>query len=148
MAEGTLTRRAVVRGAAAAAAGVASATAGAERALAGHDHDRRHAAPVPPEPIPGGIELPMPPFPTEIIHVWAPGPPDLTLPFTGGTLQGFDVEPTTIRDFKGFSAVAFHVGTATGKDGTRYDFETDVRAFRGTYLDGTGRRRFGTFGFI
>ena len=72
----------------------------------------------------------------------------MTLPFTGGQLQGLDVEPTTIRDFNGFSAVAFHVGTATGGDGTRYDLETDVRAFRGTYIDRTGRRRFGTFGFI
>ena len=64
------------------------------------------------------------------------------------TLQGFDVEPTTIRDFKGFSAVAFHVGTATGDDGTRYDLETDMRAFQGVYVDGTGTRRFGTFAFI
>jgi hypothetical protein len=55
---------------------------------------------------------------------------------------------TTIRDFNGFSAVAFHVGTATGGDGTRYDLETDLRTFRGTYIDRTGRRRFGTFGFI
>ena len=45
-------------------------------------------------------------------------------------------------------AVAFHVGTARDRDGTRYDLETDVRAFQGTYIDRTGRRRFGTFGFI
>ena len=100
--------------------------------------------PVPPEPIPGGIPI----SDTQVIHVWAPGPTDVTLPFTGGQLQGLDVEPTTIRDFNGFSAVAFHVGTATGSDGTRYDLETDVRAFRGTYIDRTGQRRFGTFGFI
>ncbi len=72
----------------------------------------------------------------------------MTLPFTGVTLQGLDVEPTTIRDFDGFSAVAFHVGTARDRDGTRYNLETDVRAFQGTYIDRTGRRRFGTFGFI
>ncbi len=72
----------------------------------------------------------------------------MTLPFTGATLQGLDVESTTINDFKGFSAVAFHVGTATASDGTRYDLETDVRAFQGTYVDRTGKRRFGTFGFI
>ena len=52
------------------------------------------------------------------------------------------------RDFKGFAAVAFHVGTATGSDGTVYDVETDMRAFRGTYVDGTGKRHFGTFGFV
>ena len=96
------------------------------------------------EPIPGGIEL----GPGQVFHVWAPGPAEITLPFTGVTLQGVDVESTTIRDFSGFSAVAFHVGTATANDGTRFDLETDVRAFQGTYIDRTGRRRFGTFGFI
>jgi hypothetical protein len=142
MSEATLTRRAVVQGAAGAAAGFAAAASRPHQTLAhGRDHQ---LAVVPPEPIPGGIEL----APGQVIHVWAPGPTDVTLPFTGATLQGLDVEPTTIRDFKGFSAVAFHVGTATGKDGTRYDLETDMRAFQGTYVDGTGTRRFGTFAFI
>jgi hypothetical protein len=144
MAEVRVTRRAVVRGAAGAAAGLGTAVAVPRGALA-DDHDRRrHRVPVPPEPIPGGIEL----APGQVIHVWAPGSPDVTLPFSATTLQGFDTEPTTIKDFKGFAAVAFHVGTATGSDGTSYDFETDVRAFRGTYIDGTGTRHFGTFGFI
>lgn len=142
MAEATLTRRAVVQGAAGAAAGLAAGVAWPQVAPA-HDHPHRRV-PVPPEPIPGGIEL----APGQVIHVWAPGPPDVTLPFTGATLQGLDVEPTTIRDLKGFSAVAFHVGTATGSDGTRYDLETDMRVFQGTYVDRTGTRRFGTFGFI
>jgi hypothetical protein len=70
------------------------------------------------------------------------------LPFTGLTLGGFDVEPVTLTDFKGFSAVAFHVGTATARDGTAYNLETDLRAFRGNYVDATGTRRFGTFAFI
>jgi hypothetical protein len=142
MPQATLTRRAVVRGAAGAVAGLAAGVAAPGPALAG-DHDSRRL-PVPPEPIPGGIEL----APGQVIHVWAPGPTDVTLPFTGSTLQGLDVEPTTITDFTGFSAVAFHVGTAVGSDGARYDLETDLRAFQGTYLDRTGRRRFGTFGFI
>jgi hypothetical protein len=80
--------------------------------------------------------------------VWAPGPPDVTLPFSGATFQGLDTEPTSIKDFDGFAAVAFHVGTATGSDGTQYALETDVRAFQGTYVDSMGTRRFGTFGFI
>jgi hypothetical protein len=142
MAPATLTRRAVVQGAVGTAAGVAAAL-GAPQFASAHDHQRRDL-PVPPEPIPGGIEL----APDQVIHVWAPGPSDVTLPFTGITLQGLDVEPTTIRDFDGFSAVAFHVGTARDRDGTRYNLETDVRAFQGTYIDRTGRRRFGTFGFI
>jgi hypothetical protein len=140
MAEATLTRRAVVQGAAGAAAGLAAAFGAPPLASA---HDRREL-PVPPEPIPGGNEL----APGQVLHVWGPGPLDLRLPFSGGTLQGLDVEPTTIKDFDGFSAVAFHVGTARGRDGTQYDLETDVRAFQGTYIDRTGRRRFGTFGFI
>jgi hypothetical protein len=139
MPQATLTRRAVVGGA---AAGLAAAVAAPQRVLA-HDH-AKGSDPVPPEPIPGGIEL----APGQVIHVWAPGPAEITLPFTGVTLQGVNVESTTIRDFSGFSAVAFHVGTAIAKDGSRYDLETDVRAFQGTYIDRTRRRRFGTFGFI
>jgi hypothetical protein len=140
MAQSTLTRRAVMRGAAGAAAGLAGAVAGPGVAVA----DGRRREPVPPEPIPGGIDIGG----GQVIHVWAPGPPEVTLPFTRVQLQGLDVEPTTIRNFKGFSAVAFHVGTATAEDGTRFDFETDVRAFQGTYVDRAGKRRFGTFGFV
>jgi hypothetical protein len=44
--------------------------------------------------------------------------------------------------------VAFHVGTATARDGTVYNLETDLRTFRGNYVDATGARRFGTFAFI
>jgi hypothetical protein len=108
-----------------------------------HGDHTRHATDAPPKPIPGG-GFDIPP----LIHVFAPGDPSVTLPFTQGTLQGLDVEPATLTDFKGFSAVAFHVGTATGRDGTAYDLETDVRAFRGRYVDVTGARRFGTFAFI
>jgi hypothetical protein len=95
MPEATLTRRAVLHGTAGAAAGLAAAVAAPHGAFA-HDHGHHHAPPVPPEPIPGGIEL----APGQVIHVWAPGPTDVTLPSTGSTLQGLDVESTTIRDFK------------------------------------------------
>jgi hypothetical protein len=44
--------------------------------------------------------------------------------------------------------VAFHVGTATARDGTVYNLETDLRTFRGNNVDATGARRFGTFAFI
>jgi hypothetical protein len=106
------------------------------------DHTRERATDVPPKPIPGGFNIPP------VIHVFAPGDPAVTLPFTGLTPGGFDVEPATLTDFKGFSAVAFHVGTATGRDGTAYNLETDLRTFRGNYVDATGTRRFGTFAFI
>jgi hypothetical protein len=104
---------------------------------------RRHGVEPAPEPIPGGIEL----GPGQVIHVFAPGDPSITLPFTGVTLQGFDVEPGTITDFKGSSAVAFHVGTARGHDGTMFNLETDIRAFEGKYVvDGVTHR--GAFAFV
>ena len=143
MPHASLTRRSVVKGAAGVVAGLAGATLGTPGLAWSHDHDGQRL-PVPPKPIPGGLEV----APGQVIHVWGPGPADVTLPFSGGPLQGLDVEPTTIRDFDGFAAVAFHVGRARGDDGTEYDLETDVRAFQGTYIDRTGRRRFGTFGFI
>jgi hypothetical protein len=139
----TLDRRAFVQGAAGTAAGLAASLALPPAARAGDadddDHERDHderAPKVPPRPIPGGI------------NVWAPGPPTVTLPFTGLTLQGLDADPSTITDFDGFSAVAFHAGTATAADGTRFDLETDMRAYRGAYVDATGTPRFGTFAFI
>jgi hypothetical protein len=69
-------------------------------------------------------------------------------PSPGLTLQGLDANPSTITDFDGFSAVAFHAGSATAADGTRFDLETDMRAHRGAYVDAAGARRFGTFAFI
>jgi hypothetical protein len=47
----------------------------------------------------------------------------VTLPFTGLTLQGLDVEPSVITDYKGVTALAFHAGTATGSDGKQYNLE-------------------------
>jgi hypothetical protein len=40
---------------------------------------------------PGGNQIPGGPP----IHVFPPGPTDVTLPFSGGTLQGLDVEPAS-----------------------------------------------------
>jgi hypothetical protein len=48
-----------------------------------------------PEPIPGGLPVGLPP-PYDLIHIFLPGPPGVTLPFSGLQLQGLDVEPTTI----------------------------------------------------
>lgn len=83
-----------------------------------------------PNPIPGGIE----PAPGFVIHVFPPGDPAVTLPFSQLTLAGFDVEPATLTDFNGSAAVAYHVGTARGSDGTMYNLETDIRAFEGEYI--------------
>ena len=103
----------------------------------------RRARPAP-EPIPGGIQIPDGP----LLHVFPPGPSNVTLPHSGLTLQGLDVEPNVITDYQGFTAVAYHAGTATGSDGERYFLETDMRAMKGTYVAADGTRRRGVFGFI
>jgi hypothetical protein len=103
------------------------------------------APPLPaPRPIPGGLEIPGLP----LLHVFAPGDETVLLPFTGVQLMGLNVEPNTMTDFNGVVAVAFHVGAAIGSDGQRYDLETDLRVFEGTYIAENGARRHGTFGFI
>jgi len=50
-----------------------------------------------PTPIPGGNQIPGGPF----LHVFLPGPPEVTLPFTGTQLQGLDTEPAVITDYRG-----------------------------------------------
>jgi hypothetical protein len=97
-----------------------------------------------PKPIPGGIQIPDGP----LIHVFAPGPEGVTLPFTGVPLMGLDVEPSVITDYRGFTALAFHVGTATGSDGRQYNLETDMRAMEGTYVAEDGSRQRGLFALI
>jgi hypothetical protein len=136
----TLDRRGLVLGAAGAVAtaGLAGPLARPARA---ERRRKKDLLPVP-NPIPGGI-----PIPPDVIHVFAPGDPAITLPFTGATLQGFDYEPSTITDYRGSSAVAFHVGTATGSDGKTYDLETDMRAYEGEFVvDGTTYE--GAFAFV
>ena len=99
-------------------------------------------APLPaPKPIPGGTTFP--PFP--LIHELFPGPETITLPFTLVTLQGLNVEPSTITDFRGTTALAYHVGTATGSDGVTYGLETDIRVMEGEYVAADGSRERGTF---
>lgn len=112
-----------------------------------HDDPQRPSAP---KPIPGGLDLSVfglvPPY--DFIHTFGPGTEGLVLPYTGVVLQGLDVEPGTITDFQGATAVAFHVGEARGSDGQRYNLETDFRFMDGTYVavDGTARR--GSFALI
>ena len=107
------------------------------------DGRRRKRVAHAPAPIPGGIDL----GPAGVIHTFAPGDPTVTLPFTGATLQGLDVEPGTITDFRGSSAVAFHVGTARGHDGTEFNLETDMRALEGEFVvEGVTHR--GAFAFV
>jgi len=110
-------------------------------------HPPEHVrAPLPaPKPIPGGIDLGSG-FSPSLIHLFIPGPEDITLPFTLFTLQGVNVEPSVITNFKGVTALAYHVGTVTGSDGLTYNLETDVRVFQGEYVAEDGSRHEGTFG--
>jgi hypothetical protein len=108
-----------------------------------HAHGLPRVLPAP-KPIPGGIQLPDGP----LIHVFVPGPPEVTLPFSGIQLMGLDVEPSVITDYKGFTALAFHAGTAKGSDGKQYNLETDMRAMEGTYIATDGSRHRGLFALI
>ncbi len=63
-------------------------------------------------------------------------------------LEGLDVDPSAITDFRGKTAIAYHVGSAVGDDGTKYDLETDIRAYEGKYVDAGGSTHRGTFAFI
>jgi hypothetical protein len=112
-------------------------------AAAAHAHGVPRVLPAP-KPIPGGIQIPGGP----LIHVFLPGPKDVTLPFTGTQLQGLDVEPSVITDYRGFTALAYVAGTATGSDGQQYNLEADMRAMEGTYVATDGTRQRGLFAFI
>jgi hypothetical protein len=140
-----LDRRKFVVGAAAAVAGAGFSTLARPSSASAAPSLPRHRNLTPPNPIPGGAFDIGPPL--GLIHVFVPGDPSVTLPFSGGSPQGFDVEPGTITDFNGSSAVAFHVGTARGSDGKTYNLETDIRAFKGSYVvDGITHQ--GSFGFV
>jgi hypothetical protein len=95
-----------------------------------------------PVPIPGGIETDLPPPNGPIIHVFAPGPTEF------GDM-GLDVEPTTITNFDGFTAMAYLNGSAVGADGTPYAIGlSDMRVFQGSYRTADGSLAHGTFVFI
>ena len=137
----SLSRRRFVQTAAVAAAGVTGSFALPARS---HAWGGGEGPVVPPKPIPGGVTLPN----GTQLHVWQPGDPSVTLPFSHSTLKGFDLDPSTITDFRGFSALAYHAGTATGGDGVTYNLETHMTVLKGTYVATDGTHRFGTFSFI
>ena len=87
-----------------------------------------------PVPIPGGLG-------GGTFHTWLPGP-------VGLDLQGLDVDPSTINDYKGFSAIAYLAGTVTASDGKMYDMFHDMRIFQGKYIAEDGSNQHGSFAFI
>jgi hypothetical protein len=126
-----------------AATGAAATVVAATPAASAHGHGVPRVLPAP-APIPGGNQLPGGP----LLHVFLPGPPEVTLPFTGTQLQGLDVEPAVITDYRGFTALAYLAGSATGSDGRQYNLEADMRAMEGTYVATDGSRHRGLFAFI
>jgi hypothetical protein len=135
-------RRRVILGTAAALAGAALVGTGVAEASDADNDDAFKPQPAP-KPIPGKLPIPGTDF-----HIFAPGPPSITLPFSGSQLMGPDVEPSAITDYSGFTALAYPVGTARGSDGQHFNLEGDMRFFSGTYISLSGARREGTFGFV
>ena len=95
-------------------------------------HGHHSTTTATPLPIPGGLQLLGPSGP--LFHVF--------LPATG-------VEPSTITNFNGFSALAYLNGTATDADGNRLAIGlSDMRVFQGSYRTTDGSLAHGTFAFI
>jgi hypothetical protein len=89
---------------------------------------------------PGGNQIPGGPP----IHVFPPGPTDVTLPFSGGTLQGLDVEASVITDYRDVTALAYHAGTATGSK--RYNLSPAGVAGGGCQLTADVRKGYRVLG--
>src|SRR5262249_5525308 len=116
-------------------------------ALAHDDGDSHNRTLPAPKPIPGGLEIGLV-APYDFIHVFPPGPEGLKLPFPGGEPQGLDVETSTLTDFHGATALAYHVGEAKGSDGHTYNLETDMRVMEGKYVAVDGTTKHGSFALI
>jgi hypothetical protein len=87
-----------------------------------------------PRPIPGGFDENFNIVPADaFFHVLPPG-------------IGFDM--SSITDFNGVVGGSEIRGTAHGSDGSTYDFDTDMRFMRGTYVGLDNRVHHGSFGFI
>ena len=120
-----MSRRSLILGTASA---LAAGVAGPAVPPASGEARSPHSAPLPaPKPVPGGTNLPP------LVHAFLPGPETITLPFSGLVLQGLNVEPSTITDFQGATAVAIIAGTATGSDGVTYNLESTVEVPRGAF---------------
>ena len=94
-------------------------------------------ASIAPVPIPGGDVIP----PVGFLHAFFPGP-------TSIGLDGIDIEPSTITNFKGFTGVAMLAGTATDSKGNSFTLMSDIRVFQGEYVSADGNHHRGTFVLI
>jgi hypothetical protein len=89
-----------------------------------------------PVPLPG-FEI-IPGFEDIEVHAFFPG-------FLG---EDIDNEPSALTNFRGFTALAYHAGTAMDGDGTEYAFFTDLRVMQGEYVSVDGTHHRGTFVLI
>src|SRR5438093_989229 len=110
------------------------ATPGTAEASAAPAHRGGVKPQAQPLPIAAGMQVPDGPF----LHVHGPGPDGQTLPVSGFPNEGLNADPTTIGSFKGFVALAYVAGEATGSDGRHCLLETDMRVFKGTYRTADG----------
>lgn len=92
-------------------------------------------ASIAPVPLPGGDIVP--PL-GGLVHIFFPGP-------TSIGDDGIDIEPITITNFRGFSAVAMLAGTATDSMGNSFIVGTDFRVMQGEYVSADGKHHRGTF---
>jgi hypothetical protein len=83
------------------------------------------------------------------VHGWfVPGPEGTSTPIIGIPGLGLDVEPSTMTNFKGFTAFAILAGQAEGSDGKTYNLESDLRVMEGEYVVEDGSHHQGTFMFF
>lgn len=147
-----LSRRRFLGGIGAAAAiGSAATLGGAAPALARpmdpHRRKRTFSNRAAPNPIEAMVEGgAAPPF--DFIHWLLPGPEGATTQILELPAFGLDVDPSTITDFKGFTAYAVIAGKAKDHNGNDYDVELDVRVMKGHYCGVDGEEYHGTFGFF
>jgi hypothetical protein len=123
-----LSRRAFMRGSAAAAGLIVAARATPFGIAA--------AAPASqplPQPIPGGLNLADLGGPDLLLHVF---------PVAPGS------ELSTIFDFNGVVGAAEIQGLGTDTDGATRAFDVDMRFMKGEYMGANGRHAEATFGFI
>lgn len=148
-------RRALIAGGGAAALTTALSSS---KVGAGDDHHGQHGdhgdhggcTHIPkgaaPKPIPGGVDTGDPNV--GFIHWWLPGPTDAVSPILGLQGMGLDVDPSTITDFEGVSAMAIVAGTVRDGDGNPFDCEFDLRAMKGRYVGEDGVERTGAWAFV
>jgi hypothetical protein len=63
-------------------------------------------------------------------------------------LPGIGFEMSTITDFNGVVGGSETRGSAQGTDGSKWDFDCDMRFMQGVYVGLDGRVHNGSFGFI